>query len=201
MRAAHDMRFIDDQAFVLSPLDWQEMPWKNGGGVTHEVFAHPADSDTFDWRVSVADVKESGAFSRFPEVARTILLLEGRAMQLVVNGEKQDLHAPFQALDFDGDADTACHLSEGPVRDLNVMSRRPASHACRVIDSFPQAIKADDADALLLFVLQGEVEATLTRRGAVALQPRDALLVTSARRLREVSSNDAARVLDVRFWR
>ena len=42
----------------------QAIPWKNSGGITREIAASPrgAALDTFDWRISIADVEQSGAF-------------------------------------------------------------------------------------------------------------------------------------------
>lgn len=38
-----------------------------------------AGLDDFAWRVSLAELREPGAFSAYPGVSRTLLLLEGRA--------------------------------------------------------------------------------------------------------------------------
>ena len=53
---------------VLRPVT----PWKNGGGLTREVAAFPANASMadFDWRISIADVAAAGPFSRFENVDR-----------------------------------------------------------------------------------------------------------------------------------
>ena len=63
--------------------------WKNGGGVTREIVASPegAPLDAFDWRVSLADVSADGPFSSFPGVDRTLTVVEGAGMDLMVGGE------------------------------------------------------------------------------------------------------------------
>ncbi|OJT17017.1 hypothetical protein BO221_47220 [Archangium sp. Cb G35] len=55
------------------------MPWKNGGGVTRELWKlpHPFDPARFLARVSIATVGASGPFSVFPGVDRTLMILEG----------------------------------------------------------------------------------------------------------------------------
>src|SRR5665647_2813187 len=54
------------------------IPWRNGGGVTREVVASGgSDPQDFDWRISIADVSQSGPFSAFPGVDRVITLVEG----------------------------------------------------------------------------------------------------------------------------
>ncbi|WP_027213283.1 HutD/Ves family protein [Burkholderia sp. WSM2232] len=106
-------------------------PWKNGGGVTREVAAHPADAglDTFVWRVSVADVAQAGPFSRFAGIDRTLVLLAGAGMLLdeVQSDNAVTTHALTQPLDivrFAGEARIDARLVEGATRDFNLMVRR-----------------------------------------------------------------------------
>ena len=65
---------------VLRASERTPVPWKNGGGVTREVAVSPAGSslDDFDWRVSVADIRAAGPFSRFPGIERQMAVLSGR---------------------------------------------------------------------------------------------------------------------------
>ncbi|WP_223217566.1 HutD/Ves family protein [Paraburkholderia phenoliruptrix] len=106
-------------------------PWKNGGGVTREVAAHPADAglDTFVWRVSVADVARAGPFSRFAGIDRTLVLLAGAGMLLdeVQSDAAATTHALTQPLDvarFAGEARIDARLVDGATRDFNLMVRR-----------------------------------------------------------------------------
>jgi len=106
-------------------------PWKNGGGVTREVAAHPADAglDTFVWRVSVADVAQAGPFSRFAGIDRTLVLLSGAGMLLddVQGDNAVTTHAltqPFDSARFAGEAQIDARLVDGPTRDFNLMVRR-----------------------------------------------------------------------------
>lgn len=59
-------------------------PWKNGGGETREIAAFPpgAGFDDFDWRLSIATIAEDGAFSAFPGIDRTLILLSGNGVAL-----------------------------------------------------------------------------------------------------------------------
>jgi len=47
---------------IIRKSSFTAMPWKNGGGITHEAIPVPASSDPFRWRVSVAHVDASGPF-------------------------------------------------------------------------------------------------------------------------------------------
>ena len=110
-------------------------PWRNGGGVTREVAsgyspgtaagitpAGPVQDAGWDWRVSIAEVSKSGAFSAFPGMDRVLTVVEGQLLLLSVDGAEHPLekYRPFR---FSGDADTAGALPTGDVRDLNVITR------------------------------------------------------------------------------
>jgi environmental stress-induced protein Ves len=103
------------------------IPWKNGGGVTRTLAVSPADSglDDFAWRVSIADVATSGPFSVFPGIDRTILLLSGNGMTLRSTADETiRLEAPFVPRSFAGETAIHAQLTNGPVRDFNLMIRR-----------------------------------------------------------------------------
>ncbi|MFI6462059.1 HutD family protein [Streptomyces sp. NPDC050538] len=104
------------------------VPWKNGGGVTREIAAWPegADMDDFVWRVSLAEVATDGPFSAFPDVDRTLTVVEGAGMDLTVGGERRLVNTRYEPRDFRGDVPTDCRLLDGPVVNLNVMWRRGA---------------------------------------------------------------------------
>ena len=146
---------------VLRQADHQRMPWRNGGGVTAQVACSPDGdgSGHFDWRVSFAEVEHSGEFSTFPGVDRVIVLVEGPAMTLTVDGARHVLqrHQPFA---FDGESDTECEV-RAPTVDLNVMTRRGRVEAVvEVVDLDQAPCPTRSADVLLVAVLGGEVEVT-----------------------------------------
>jgi environmental stress-induced protein Ves len=111
---------------VLRAAARAAVPWKNGGGVTHEVAVHPvgSDFDTFDWRVSIAQVHTAGPFSSLPGVDRRLAVLEG-VLSIVIGaqGEAQ-LPAEAEPVNFAGEESVRAHPVGGPVTDLNVMTRR-----------------------------------------------------------------------------
>ncbi|MBK9607139.1 MAG: HutD family protein [Betaproteobacteria bacterium] len=76
---------------LLHPLAYRAQPWKNGGGTTTEIAVHPegAGWDDFLWRIGIADIRQSGPFSSFPGIDRSILLLDcpvGSGMTLTIDG-------------------------------------------------------------------------------------------------------------------
>lgn len=133
----------------------RRVAWKNGRGTTLEVVSDaglssvsearvPVASDAritvaygggddWTWRVSIADVPQSGPFSRFPGVERHILSLLGpehagrsdEGMSLSI-GSGPPVRVPTEgdALIFDGGAETLGVLHGQPLRDANLMVRR-----------------------------------------------------------------------------
>lgn len=103
------------------------MPWKNGGGTTTEIAAHPpgASLDGFDWRISMAHVGTDGPFSVFPGIDRTLSVLTGRGIVLAFgDGESMRLERSTEPYPFAADRPVEGRLVEGPIDDLNVMTRR-----------------------------------------------------------------------------
>lgn len=108
-------------------------PWKNGGGMTREILCEPAGAavDEADWRVSIAEVAADGPFSVFPNLERTIVLLDGPGLHLSSACGRLDhrLDTPGQPLCFGGDLETHATLLGGPSEDFNVMTRRQRCRA------------------------------------------------------------------------
>lgn len=50
---------------IVAPAEFRSQPWKNGGGVTHEIVRWP-DNERYEVRVSLADDRVPGPFSQFP---------------------------------------------------------------------------------------------------------------------------------------
>ncbi|MBD9495040.1 MULTISPECIES: HutD family protein [unclassified Ensifer] len=112
---------------VLRAKDYKRMPWKNGGGETVEIAIIPENASLadFDWRVSMATVATDGPFSSFPGIDRTLSILQGKGMRLMIEGRKPALLTGETApLPFPADVATSATLVDGPIVDLNVMTRR-----------------------------------------------------------------------------
>ena len=109
---------------ILRAADRIAVPWKNGGGVTREVTAWPqgAGFDDFTWRVSIAEVRDAGPFSRFEGVERVLAILDGR-MRLEFADRVAELDAQSAPLAFSGSESCSGTPLGGPVTDLNLMTR------------------------------------------------------------------------------
>jgi environmental stress-induced protein Ves len=112
---------------ILRASNHKAMPWKNGGGETAEIAVLPEASSMqdFGWRVSMAKVTENGPFSLFPDVDRTLSILEGHSMALTIDeAETEVLTKESTPLAFPADVPVRATLPDGEIRDLNVMTRR-----------------------------------------------------------------------------
>ncbi|MEV6332755.1 HutD family protein [Streptomyces sp. NPDC051909] len=168
---------------LLRAHDRAATPWRNGGGVTREVAAGPADAglDDFTWRVSLADVAAGGPFSAFPGVDRVITVVDGPGMELTVDGAPHLVDAAFEPFSFSGDAATECRLLGGPLVDFNVMTRRAAATADVRVTRAPFSVPAvptvpaapETGVATLVIALSG----TATETGSgLTLERFDAVL-------------------------
>jgi len=112
---------------IIRAADCKVMPWKNGGGTTTEIAVAPesASLGDFDWRISMAHVGADGPFSSFPGIDRTLSVLTGNGIRLAFgDGETVALDRATAPFFFAADRAVDGVLVDGPIDDLNVMSRR-----------------------------------------------------------------------------
>lgn len=116
--------------------DYIEMPWKNGGGITTELYRLPDPSDPFQFliRISQARVEQDGPFSLFPGIDRKLIVLKGNGCTLNFEDRVETL-LPGKILEFPGEAVISCSLINGPLIDFNVMMARKFGSASLSIDS------------------------------------------------------------------
>lgn len=100
---------------------YKKMRWKNGAGYTFELARSAGDDlDAFDWRISMADVKTSGDFSKFSGLQRILTVLEGQGLVLHIDVEVRQLNT-LQSVQFSGSSAVSCELIAGTVRDFNLI--------------------------------------------------------------------------------
>ncbi|SFO54272.1 hypothetical protein SAMN03159463_02190 [Mesorhizobium sp. NFR06] len=164
---------------ILRAAGYRVMPWKNGGGTTTEIAVSPdgAGLDNFDWRVSMARVEASGAFSSFAGIDRTLSVLEGEGIVLDIAGEPPArLTTASAPLAFPGDVPSSAALIGGPITDLNVMTRRG-----RMLHKVERRLLSDETrivpDAETTIVLCVGTGVTLFTDDASSLEPLDALIL------------------------
>ena len=145
----------------ITPADHLIMPWKNGLGFTREIAIDPPGASMSDagfrWRLSIATVDQSGPFSSFPGIDRTIMVIEGNGMELTVAGQApRRLDRYFVPFSFPGDAATECKLIDGPIRDFNLMVKRGTLSAQTTVCRWPDPVRLTvDAPIAMLHLLEG----------------------------------------------
>lgn len=173
---------------VLPLADQAVMPWRNGGGSTREVARAPAEGADFAWRVSVARIEADGPFSLFPGIDRTLWLLTGAGMDLVIDGTTVALRSPLASCAFPGEAVVHARLVGGPTEDLNVMVRRAGTKTrTEIVPLTTDELRVwttDGAGSDLIVALTGEVSAQSPAGTRVVLRAGDALRLEDASGLR-----------------
>jgi environmental stress-induced protein Ves len=165
---------------LLRAADYRRMPWKNGGGETIEMMVSPADAsfETFDWRISMAHVDAPGAFSLFPNIDRTLSVIAGAGLSLrFAAGDVTSLDRRSMPFSFAGDIAVDSALIDGPIDDLNVMTRRDR---CRHrVTRHPLGTSTQltwTGDIGMLVAIGGRAD-IVTERINITLAPKDAMIL------------------------
>ena len=139
---------------IFKKSDFKIMPWKNGGGITTEIFRLPSlDSESFLFRLSRADVSTDGPFSIFPNIDRTLLLIDGHGFHLKSSGRQVQLNKKLIPLNFKGEEVFSCSLTGGPCVDFNIMTdRNYANSTISVIHPAGDAVMNFQAECDLKFI-------------------------------------------------
>lgn len=146
----------DERIKIIRRSSFTALPWKNGGGITHEAIRVPPTGDAFLWRVSVAQIDSSGPFSDFAGYDRKMVLLRGRGIALQFAGGKHcALRRVGDLVEFDGAISTRCELLDGPCVDLNLMVSKSLRTAARIEHpSEPVRVAAIHGETTLIFAIQ-----------------------------------------------
>jgi len=140
---------------LLDPTKARAMPWKNGGGATLELAISPAGAslEHFAWRISSAQVAMDGAFSSFPGIDRSLAVLTGKGLRLQrENGRFETLHRGGAVAVFGGEEAISASLQDGPITDLNLMTRRGVwKHELQRLNVQGEQMVENDAEVLLLW--------------------------------------------------
>jgi uncharacterized protein len=168
------------------------MPWKNGGGETREIVVSPAGAtlETLDWRVSLATVAEDGPFSVFKGVQRTLCVIRGAGIQLQAGDcPPADLYVSSEPYSFDGEVATSSRLINGPIEDLNVMSRRGRfRHSVRRVVLDGSFVLDTNAESLIIYCQHGDLLCT-TGADTATVQADDSVMFSPpAKSLRLVTT-------------
>jgi hypothetical protein len=145
---------------ILPHTNYLKKPWKNGLGITCEIATHPNAESDFDWRVSMADINQSGPFSHFPGIDRVLVLLDGPSLTLQHPTLNSDCEiALYQPYHFSGDIETVA-LVQGRGKDFNVMTKRGKVFAEVILKNLSKGEMLEiyeSFDHLLVFCCEGHL--------------------------------------------
>jgi hypothetical protein len=167
---------------IVRHSSFKASPWKNGGGVTHEALRMPRDGP-YRWRVSVAQIDESGPFSDFAGFRRHMVLLRGSGLTLEFgDGRQQRLGKVGDLAEFDGAAATHCTLLHGPCTDLNLIVATDATAWARVewlegrLD-----VEASDLQTTVIFSIEPALKLHCGNGERARLEPWDLATLSGGR--------------------
>jgi environmental stress-induced protein Ves len=165
---------------IIRRSSFTAIPWKNGGGITHEAIRVPPTGDAFLWRVSVAQIDSSGPFSDFAGYDRKMVLLRGRGIALEFgSGERCALRSIGDWLEFDGATSTRCELLDGPCVDLNLMVAKSLRTAARIERlQQPLRVAAIPGETTLIFGISDSLCLDSGARQSARLGPWDLAILS-----------------------
>jgi environmental stress-induced protein Ves len=165
-----------NKGHITAPEEFIPMPWRNGLGSTIELAKHPS-GDAFKWRLSMADVAQDGTFSDFSGYDRCLLLMRGAGMTLTNHeGQQWELSTPLDAAHFRGEDLIAARLHNGPIRDLNLITRRQDCWAKVFTSQQHQSQTIPlQGDLFLLFSIQGNTHFQLNNTQQTQVQEQHLL--------------------------
>jgi environmental stress-induced protein Ves len=153
---------------------FKRLPWKNGGGITHEAIRVPATGDPFRWRVSVAQIDSSGPFSDFAGYHRKMVLLQGPGIELTHgNGQHRVLKNVGDCVEFAGAMPTHCELLGGPCVDLNLMVAESLRSTARVEWLADGLIATARGETTLILGIESPISLESDAGETVRLEPWD----------------------------
>ena len=184
------------QLKVLRAKDYPRMPWKNGGGSTEEITRDAGTGlDGFGWRLSIADIGESGGFSTFAGYERVITVLQGEGMTLTVDGQVTRSLLPLDPFAFSGECKVSCTLLGGPIRDFNLIYA-PQRYSARLQWLSGEQRFFSSAGTVLVFSMSEQVEVSVDNN-AQQLGRHDCLQLEADVGLLDVAVNGLCCVIEL----
>lgn len=144
---------------VIRAGDFKQGRWLNGMGVSWDIASdpHSAGTSDFGWRFAIARIDADVPFSRYENVDRIFTLIEGNGLVLDLEESGTIIvdrpHVPHA---FPGDVPTACRLSNGPCRALNLFLSRESWSGEAMILRGSHSVTHEGT--VLLFALDGNVQ-------------------------------------------
>jgi|GEM_PF-2988474 len=119
---------------LFRPADYRIQRWKNGLGSTSQLYIQDPSAefpiDPYLFRISSARVNSSGPFSLFPGYDRSLVLVEGKSLQLdeisTYGREPLKTLLPMEEFSFEGERSIYAQADGQDLIDYNVFTKRGA---------------------------------------------------------------------------
>jgi len=184
----------------LKAADYKTMPWKNGGGETREIALASGRDGGFGWRLSMATIAQSGPFSTFVGIDRTIALVKGDGVALDVEGEEVILDKNSDVYAFDGGAAVSARCLGGVTTDLNMMTRRgDFRHVMQRFYVREKAQLANKADQT--FVVFADAAVVDTDDEKLPVEAGDTLILLEERKIRVTIKRKPVTLFTIALWK
>jgi uncharacterized protein len=114
----------------LTPADYLQVPWKNGGGVSTTIAGESlagsaaGDWSGMVWQLGRTSILTPAPFSDLSGFERLQTVVRGQGLFLDMAGGAIDLSEPFTVARYDGGAAIVSRLAQGPVEVMNLIGRR-----------------------------------------------------------------------------
>ena len=148
----------------LSASQHARIPWKNGLGISSVIASDPAGAgyDALLWQVAGTEIGADCPFSELRGLDRQFMVIDGDGVELTSIDEagktRQARVLPMRApYPFHGDWKTSCSLLGGPVRVLNVVTRRGQVYAD--MDYSDDVVLVKSADETVIAVQPASLDA------------------------------------------
>ena len=175
---------------LLKASHYKKMRWKNGEGYTLEIARSVGESlDEFDWRISMADVKTSGDFSKFNGMNRFLTVLQGQGISLCIDHAFKHLKT-LQSVEFSGDSAVICELLAGQIRDFNLIYN-PKKFYAQYQWIFSPEVSEIPISSDLIFIFNQSVEPLVIEidQQTFHLQHQDSLKLENEKSLQAIILN------------
>ncbi len=137
------------------------MPWRNGKGVTNEIY-NMSDDSGIVLRMSAATVSCAGPFSCFPGINRYIAVINGDGLRLALEDGNHAVVDKHHGFEFPGDIKVESSLVNGDVLDFNVMTRQQGFRTnVQLFHSFPDISVEAGNFLTFLFAVDDRVHLSL----------------------------------------
>lgn len=145
-------------AVKRTPANYVAMSWPSGLGTTTELSVFPEGTQLQDgsahWRISMAQVTESGPFSVLPQYERFITLVEGQGFRIEGDRGTWSFIRKGVVERFSGAEGIQCTVHDPPSTDLNVFLRTD-----RVVGIL--FLKSTETERECVEYIQGEEETVI----------------------------------------